>query len=406
MTLLEAADRNAGARIRAALAVRFRSLDLAEEAYAEACARAARAWDHGACPADPAAWLYRTAARAALDLVRRAEVRTRLLPPAPEPGPTPEDAMLDDARLIPDERLRLIFICCHPALAPDVRAALTLRIVCGLPVPAIARAFLVPDATLAQRLVRAKRKIAEAGVPFELPAPERWRDRLGAVLSTVEIAYARAHEDGAGTGAGAGFADEALRLTLLLTELMPEESDVWALAAIVHFAEARRPARCAADGLMVPLSDQDPSLWDQALIARGHGLLERARAEGNSPRVIQAMLQGVWCARPSLDASAPWPEVLALYDRLLGHRDDPFVRINRAVALAEVEGPAAALAELDRLDPAPLAGFPPFLATRADLLRRLGRGEEARAAYGQLLALDLPDAERRWLERRAAAVEH
>lgn len=402
MTPLERADRQSGARIRAALAARFRDLDLAEEGYAEACARAARAWDETGPPADPAAWLYRAAERAALDLVRRRDVRARLAPPEPEPAPTPEDAMLDDARQIPDERLRLIFVCCHPALAPDARAALTLKIVCGLSVAAIARAFLVGEATLGQRLVRAKRKIAEAGVPFEVPGPARWRERLDAVLSTVEIAYARAHEDAAGAGAHAGFAPEALRLTSLLTELMPEETDVWALAATAHLAEARRPARTDADGAMVPLSEQDPARWNVALIRRGLDFLDRAARLGETPRLIQAMLHGSWCRRTSLAEPPPWSAVLCLYDRLLTLRDDPFVRINRAVALAEVAGVDAALAELDRLDGVALAGYPPFLATRAELLRRLGRTDAARAAYAALLALDPGPAERRWLEAQCA----
>ena len=213
---LDHAAREAGARVRAALAARFRSLDLAEEGWAEACARAAARWPADGTPTDPAAWLYRTAERVALDLIRRAGVRDRLAPPAPEPEPTPEDAMLGDHRLIPDERLRLIFVCCHPAIASDARAALTLKVVCGLSTDAIARAFLVPETTLAQRLVRAKRKIAEAGVPFEVPGPAHWIERLEAVLTTIEIAYSRAHEDAAGTGVHAGFAPEMLTLTAVL----------------------------------------------------------------------------------------------------------------------------------------------------------------------------------------------
>jgi RNA polymerase sigma-70 factor, ECF subfamily len=395
---LDQAARASGTRIRAALAARFRSLDLAEEGWAEACARAAARWPAEGTPADPAAWLYRTAERAALDLMRRAEVRDRLAPPAPEPKPTLEEEMLGDHRLIPDERLRLIFICCHPAIAPDARAALTLKVVCGLSTAEIARAFLLPEATLAQRLVRAKRKIAEAGIPFEVPGPALWRDRLEAVLTTVEIAYAKAHEDAAGAGPHAGFAPEMLALTATLAELVPDEPDVHALSATIRFAEARRPARTDAQGLMIPLSEQDPARWDQALIRAGRERL--AAAVGETWRVLQARLHAAWCHRATLADPPPWPAILALYDRLLALRDDPVVRVNRAVALAELCGPAAALAELDRLDHWGLTSFVPYLAARADLLRRSGRSDEACAAYDALLAQELPAAERRWIEKR------
>jgi RNA polymerase sigma-70 factor, ECF subfamily len=403
--LSEALDqvvREAGARIRAALAARFRSLDLAEDAFAEACARAAEHWaTPGGVPLDPAAWLYRVATRAALDQLRRAEVRGRLAPGKPEPQPTPEELMLDDSWTIPDERLRLIFVCCHPAIAPDARAALTLRTVCGLGTAEIARAFLLPEPTLAQRMVRAKRKISEAGVPFEVPGPELWRERIEAVLTTVEIAYSKAHEDASGAGPHAGYAPEMLALTGTLAELIPDDADVLALAATVRFAEARRPGRVDADGLMVQLSEQDPSLWDEELIQAGRCFL--ARVPGRpSWRVLQARLHAAWCDRASRSAPPPWPQILSLYDAMLEMRDDPVIRTNRAVALAEVHGAAAGLAELDRLDHPGLGQFPSYLAARADMLRRAGRKSEAHKAYDALLGLGLPDAERRWLERRRA----
>jgi RNA polymerase sigma-70 factor (ECF subfamily) len=397
---LDRAAREAGPRIRAALAARFRSLDLAEEGWAEACARAAARWPADGAPADSGAWLYRTAERAIFDLIRRQSVRDRLSPLPPDPTPGPEDEMLGDHCLIPDERLRLIFVCCHPAVAPDSRAALTLKMVCGLDTAEIARAFLLPEPTLAQRLVRAKRKIAEAGVPFEVPGPAMWRERLEAVLITVEIAYAKAHEDAAGTGAHSGFAPEMLTLTAALAELIPDDSDVRALAATIRFAEARRPARADAEGLMIPLSEQDPARWDQALIHAGRDHL--ASAGGESWRVLQAGLHAAWCRRESLTVRPPWPVILCLYDRMLAYRDDPVVRINRAVALAEVQGPTHGLAELDRLDHPGLERFTPFLAARADLMRRSGRNTEAQAAYDTLLAQPLAQAERRWLERRRA----
>jgi RNA polymerase sigma-70 factor (ECF subfamily) len=317
--------------------------------------------------------------------------------------PSPEDLVTDDARIIPDERLRLIFICCHPAVAAEARAALTLKLVCGLSVTEIARAFLLQEATLAQRLVRAKRKIADAGVPFELPSPDAWPERLDAVLSTLEIAYARAHEDAAGSGAHAGFSAEVLHLTKILTHLIPDDAAVTALAAQVRYAEARRPARLDADGFIVPLSAQDPALWRRDLIDDANRLLADAiRIAPSEPRTLQAQLQQVWCARQSLADPAPWPEVLRLYDRLLLTRDDPIVRINRAVAVAEIEGVDAALIELSRLESAGLEEFLPYHAVRADLLRRTGRHANASQAYARALQLDPPAAERRWLERKLA----
>ncbi len=400
-TPLERAARASGGRILAALAARLRDLDVAEEAFGEACARAAATWPRDGEPRDPAAWLYRTAQRCALDLVRKRAVRARYRPEPPEPQPDAEALMCDDPSLIPDDRLRLIFVCCHPAVAADARAALTLRLVCGLSTREIARAFLLPEPSLAQRLVRAKRKIADTGIAFEVPGPEAWPDRIEAVLATLEVAYAKAHEDAAGAGAHAGYAEEMLGLTALLAELLPEEPEVLALAALVRFAEARRPARLAPSGAMVPLSEQDPARWRRDLIAQGEAYLSRIPANAApAVRVIQAALHRLWCARPSLDVPPPWPSVLALYDRLLALRDDPVIRINRAVALAEVVGPDAALAELDRLPERGLADYLAYQALRADLLRRLGRSDEALCAYQAALALEPAPAERIWLEAR------
>lgn len=309
--------------------------------------------------------------------------------------------MIDDARLIPDERLRLIFICCHPAVAIEARAALTLRLVCGLSTDEIARAFLVAEATLAQRLVRAKRKIADAGVPFEVPGPDAWSDRLDAVLSTLEIAYAKAHEDAAGAGAHAGYASEMLELTRVLAELLPKEPEAFAFAALVRYAEARRPARLDDQGAMVPLSEQDPALWRRTLIDEANGYLDRALALGPAgPRALQAVIHGTWCRRESLSEPAPWPAVLAYYDLLLAHRDDPVVRLNRAVALAETAGVQTALNVVEALDSQTLKNFLPYHALRADLLRRAGRVEQSRAAYEAALALGPTPAERVWLQQR------
>ncbi len=314
--------------------------------------------------------------------------------------------MVDDARLIPDERLRLIFVCCHPAMAPEARVALTLRLVCGLSTAEIARAFLVSEPTLAQRLVRAKRKIAEAGIPFEIPGPEAWEERLDSVLSTLEVAYASAHEDAAGAGPHAGFANEILELTRVLTLLLPREPEALAMAALVRYAEARRPARLDETGAMVPLSLQDPSLWRRALIDEAEAYLKRAAdLQPSGPRSLQAAIHSAWCARRSDDDPAPWPIVLKLYDALLSLRNDPVIRLNRAVAISEVAGPKAAIVELEALDAALLATFAPYHALRADLLAKVGRPAEARAAYDVLLSLDPTPAERLWLERNRAALE-
>ncbi len=392
--------RAAGARVTAALAARYRDLDIAEEAFAEACARAAAAWPQTGEPADPTAWLYRTADRAAIDMLRRRKVRSRL---APDPE---EIAAMDEPCPIPDDRLRLIFVCCHPAVAPDVRAQLTLRLVCGLSTSEIAHAFLMPEPTVAQRLVRAKRKIAEAGVPFEVPGPQHWPERLEAVLCTLEIAYAKAHEDASGAGQHARYGPEMIALTELLVELLPTEPEALALAALVRFAEARRPARTRPDGAMVPLSEQDPALWNRPLIVAGDRLLRRARQAGQlGPRLLQAELHAAWSARTSLAEPPPWPRVLAIYDRMLAVRDDPVVRLNRAVALGEVAGPAAALREVDALACGRLEAFLPFQAVRAGLLRRVGRTAEAREAYSAALALGPGSAERAWLERRRTELD-
>lgn len=399
--------RTAGGRIRATLAARYRDLDLAEEAFAEACLKAVKAWDEEGqdLPRDPVAWLYRVAERAALDILRRRRVRAGIRPDESEPEQTAEDRLASDDAVIPDERLKLVFVCCHPAVAQDSRAALTLKLICGLSTDEVARAFLVSETTLAQRLVRAKRKIAEAGVSFEVPGPEHWAERLAAVLSTLEIAYAKAHEDAAGTGRHAGFAREMLEVTALLAEMLPREAEVLALAATIRFAEARRSARMDADGVMVPLAEQDPMGWSKPLIEDARRYCGRALGlSGPGPRILQMMIHALWCGRKTLADPPPWKAVLAAYDILVELRDDAIIRINRAVALAEVMGAEEALAELDALDAEALSEFLPFHAARADLLAREGRVAEALQSYDYALALSPGEAERRFLQRRREAV--
>jgi RNA polymerase sigma-70 factor (ECF subfamily) len=276
---------------------------------------------------------------------------------------------------------------------------LTLRLVCGLGTREIAAAFLLPEPTVLQRLTRAKRKIAEAGVPFTIPAPDEWSERLEAVLSTLEVAYAKAHEDAAGAGPHAGYAEEILRLTESLAGMLPDQGEVMGLAALVRYAEARRPARLDKNGVMVRLSDQDPALWRRPLIESGNLFLYRARNLGAvGYRALTAAIHGVWCARRSLADPAPWPAVLELYNAMLRERDDVVVRLNRAVALAEISGPRLALQEVERLASPRLDAFQPWHAVRANLLRRVGRIDESRAAYDRAIALSAGPAERSWLE--------
>lgn len=400
--LLDQTFREAGGRVIAALAASFRDLDLAEEAFAEACARAAAAWEE-APPADPAAWLYATGRRSALDRLRRRAVAAAHRPDAAAPDPTPEEQAMSLDEPIPDERLRLIFVCCHPAVAPDARAALTLRTVCGLSTAEIAAAFLVAEPTLSQRLLRAKRKIAAARVPFEVPGPDRWPERMDAVLSTLEVAYAQAHADAALAGPHADFAREVLALTALLARLAPQDPEVQALAATVRFAEARRPARLDAQGALLPLTEQDPRDWSPLLIADGEArlLIANALSKGGppGPRALQAAIHAAHAERARTGAT-PWPGVLALYDALLTHRDDPVVRVNRAVALAEVHGPAAGL---EALDEAAAPGWLPYHAARADLFARLGMKAQALLDYDAALVLSPAPAEALFLKRRRAA---
>ena len=396
--LLDRTVREAGGRVVAALAAAFRDLDLAEEAFAEACARAIERWG-SAPPVDPSAWLYAVARRWALDRLRRRVTAAGYRPEDPAPLLTPEDQAiaLDDP--IPDERLRLIFVCCHPAMNVEARVALTLRTVCGLTATQIAAAFLTPETTLSQRLVRAKRKIAEAGVPFEVPGPDRWPERMDAILSTLEIAYAQAHADAAGLGPNADLAVEVLGLTALLARLVPEDAEVQALAATVRFTEARRPGRLATDGTMIPLTLQDTTLWDTGLITEAERYLFRSATLTQTtrtrpgPRALQAAIHGAHAGRRKTGVT-PWAAILGIYNALLRLRDDPVIRTNRAVALAEVEGPGPGLAALDVT---PVPGWLPWHAARADLLGRIGRDAEALHEFEAALALGPSAAEQRYL---------
>jgi len=389
-------------RVVAALAGRLRDLDLAEDAFADASAAALVAWPNQA-PRDPAAWLWRAALRRAIDARRRAAVRERAVLDQPASLPTPEEALMAADEPIPDERLKLIFVCCHPALAPDSRAALTLKVVCGLSTGRLARAFFVAEPAMLQRITRAKKKIAGAGVPFEVPGRAAWPERVEAVLTTLEIAYAQAYEDAALAGETAGFAAEVLRLSGLLAELMPDEPEVLGLAALVRFAEARRPARLDDAGAMVPPDRQDTRLWRRDLIGEGAALLDRAAGfAASGPRQILAAIHATHCARIESGA-IDWETICALYDVLAAIRPHAATAVNRAVAIGEARGAVAGLAELATIDG--VEDWLPYQAALAGLSAKAGRRREAAHAYRTALALKPPPAERLYLERRLRALD-
>jgi RNA polymerase sigma-70 factor, ECF subfamily len=383
--VVEQVFRDEWGRVLAALIGFLGDFDLAEEAAQEAFAIAAERWPREGEPANPRAWLVTTARNRAIDRIRRDRTlaaKTRLLA-VPQ---TTEDEM--DETTIPDERLELLFTCCHPALALEAQVALTLRTLGGLTTEEIARAFLVPQETMAKRLVRAKRKIKAAGIPFRVPPAHLLPDRLAAVLAVVYLIFNE------GYGGRGDLAAEAIRLGRALAELMPDEPEVQALLALMLINDARRDARFA-DGAVVLLRDQDRSLWDAGQIARGRAALERALAlGGRGPYVLQAAIAAL-----HVDEPQDWPQLAALYGELARLTGSPVVELNRAAAMAEAGEVEDALAFLETLE---LDSYHYLHATRAELLRRLGRVEDARAAYERALELVHSEPERRFLEGRLA----
>jgi RNA polymerase sigma-70 factor (ECF subfamily) len=399
---IERLYRSESRRVLATLIRVLGDFDLAEEALQEAFAAAVAQWPRDGLPANPRAWLVSTGRFKAIDRLRRrarfdaalGELAARLDDQAPDPAG-------QDDQLLEDDRLRLIFTCCHPALSPDAQVAMTLREVCGLTTEEIAQGFLTGPPTVAQRIVRAKAKIRAANIPYAVPPPAELADRLEIVLQVVYLVFTSGYAPGWGDSVvRPDLADEAIRLGRLLVELLPEP-EALGLLALLLLQDSRRAARATADGELVLLADQDRSRWDRARIAEGAALLRRASAAGQvGPYTLQAAIAAAHAEAPTAEAT-DWARIVGLYDLLAGADPSPVVELNRAVAVAMRDGPAAGLALVDALlDGGQLGTYHLAHAARADLLRRLGRPDDARAAYRRALDLARQGPERRFLERR------
>ena len=387
------------ARVVATLTRQLGDLDVAEEAAAEAFATAVERWPADGVPPNPGGWLTTTARRKALDRIRRENKRddkqkqAQMIYDDDQPG---------SLGAVDDERLRLIFTCCHPALAPEARVALTLRMVGGLTVPEIARAFLVQEATMGQRITRAKAKIKAARIPYRVPSADDLPGRVSGVLAVLYLVFNEGYlASGPDTDpVRHDLTAEAIRLARLLRALMPEDGEVAGLLALMLLAEARRTARVSANGELVTLDEQDRGAWDAALVAEGHRLVRERLATGQAPgryQILAAINAVHTWARDVRDTD--WSQVVALYDQLFRLDPSPIVALNRAVAIAELDGPDVALGIVDGLQDE-LADYHAYFVARADILRRLGRSEESRAAYDRAIALAGNTAETAYLARR------
>jgi len=421
------AHRREWAFVLAATARVAGDIDLAEECVQDAYVAALGAWSRQGVPRNPGAWLTTAARRRALDALRRDRTLRAKLPLLIEPGSrtgsqpaggpaaagvaADTESTVDD--VIADDRLRLVFTCCHPALAREAQVALTLRLVCGLTTAEIAQAFLVPEPTMAARVTRAKKKIAAARIPYRVPGPAELPDRLDAVLTVVHLLYTTGHTAPAGPDlVRADLVERALGLARMLRELMPDEREVRGLLALLLLTDARRATRAAADGRLLLLEEQDRSQWDRAAIGEGTSLVTGAlrghHGAAGSARagrfVLQAAIAAVHAEAPSY-GQTDWPQLLRLYDELLKAWPTPVVALNRAVVHAMVGGPEAGLADIDGIErEGRLAGYRYLPAARADMLRRLGRYQDAARAYRAALDLTTGDAERAFLARRIAEV--
>ena len=393
--------RREGPQVLAGLIRWSGDFDLAEEAFQAACTQALEAWPRRGLPRRPGAWLTTVARRRAVDLMWRRRPDVPLEPGLLE-ALAADESESDSAPEVEDDRLRLLFTVCHPALAPAAQIGLALRTLCELTTAEIARAYLEPEPTTAQRLVRAKRKIAEARIPYEVPAADRLAERLEGVLSTIYLVF----NEGFSATEGefwirADLCAEAIRLGRLVVELLPGEAEAEGLLALMLLHDARRAARTATDGTVVPLEEQDRTVWDRALIDEGTRVLDVAVARGRpGPYQMQAAIAALH-ARAVRPEETDWQQIVALYGALLRTTPGPIVELNAAAAVAMAHGPEAGLAWMERLERSgALAGYHLLPAAQADLLRRLGRSDEARAAYERALALVRHPAERRFLERR------
>ncbi|NES12865.1 RNA polymerase sigma factor [Micromonospora sp. PPF5-17] len=399
------AHRREWAFVLAATARVAGDLDVAEECVQDAYLAALAAWARDGVPDKPGAWLTATAKRKALDVLRRDKVFRSKMPLLVEPAEA-EEPVEPGEDAVPDDRLRLVFTCCHPALAREAQVALTLRLVCGVSTGDIARAFLVSETTMAARVTRAKKKIAAARIPYRVPEAAELPERLDAVLTVIHLLFTTGHT--APTGADLVRADlvaRAVHLTRMLLALMPDEPEVRGLLALLLLTDARRATRTDGSGRLLTLEQQDRSAWDRTAIAEGNDLVLGAFRTGRVGRyALQAAIASLHAVAPSY-AATDWPQIVRLYDELLKRWPSPVVALNRAVAMSMVDGPAAALAELDALAGDPrLAGYHYLPAIRADLLRRLDRRAEAAQAYREALALVDNDAERAFLTGRLADV--